>query len=133
MIPQNQPLEGFQPNHPAHQFRLVLRSDTGPNSWTSTIELDTRPGSPARFLIFTLPTPVKPLAGGLQQLGHAQSEFVVRLAGEASPAQLVDLSHTHQKEWMPTMLTTFAGSQAALAILLNRGRISVVLHEGEAL
>jgi hypothetical protein len=82
-------------------------------------------------MILDLPAKVKNPTGQMVQLSDTRSEFVVDLLGLASPATVKDLSGLPIKDWIPTLLVSFAETQASIGILVTHGRVSVTLHAGE--
>ena len=82
-------------------------------------------------MILELPAKVKNPTGQMVQLSDARSEFVVDLLAPASPATLKDLSAMPLKDWMATLLISFAETQASIGVLVTHGRVSVTLHGGE--
>jgi hypothetical protein len=129
---QSQPLGNIQPEnkHTHHQLTIILTGNDG-STWSTEFHLDTKLEAPRRFLILAIQGKVQKPAGNMVQVSETKSEFTVQLRGSASPAVLRDLSATPLKDWIPTLLISFAESQAAIGILVNRGRVSVTLNEGE--
>ena len=129
---QTQPLGSAQPEskHVHHELQVILRGNDG-SSWSTEFQFDTRSAAPRRFMILELPAKVKNPTGQMVQLSDARSEFVVDLLAPASAATLKDLSAMPLKEWMATLLISFAETQASIGILVTHGRVSVTLHGGE--
>jgi hypothetical protein len=131
-IHQTFPLGCLQPEHkhPSHQLQILLRGDNG-SAWSTVLTFDTRNSAPRRLLILELPAKVKTPGGIMTQRSDTRSDFAVTLAGPAVPATLRDLTDTPLPEWMSTMYEIFAECPAAIGILVTRGNLSVVLHEGD--
>ena len=129
---QTQPLGSAQPEskHVHHELQVILRGNDG-SSWSTEFQFDTTAAAPRRFVILELPGKVKNPTGQMIQLSDARSEFVVDLLAPASAATLKDLSAMPLKEWMATLLISFAETQASIGILVTHGRVSVTLHGGE--
>jgi hypothetical protein len=128
---ESRPLGLIRPatTHDKHELRIILTSDK--NQWRSTLTLDTRQNAKAQFLIFKIEAPLRRPTGEMKQITNTQSEFLVRIQGPAAMASIMNLSPLPIKEWMQTMFSTFAQSQAAIAVLCTHGRVSVTLHGGD--
>lgn len=115
--------------HEVHELNLVIRGKDG--EWTKTLNLNLRPAAPAQFWIYELSAAVKKSTEQMKQLSSTHSEFSVGLQGASSPVKVTDLSGQPTSEWMISMFKIFARCQAAIAILVSHGRVSVTLHQGD--
>ena len=129
-IQHSHPLGILRPRnqHQTHHLKITLLNADGQPAWSTILDLDTQPESARKFIVFELSSALRPPGGLMRQHADEHSELLVPLAGVVRLPVVQDLSAQPLHEWMPTMFATFARCPAAIAVLVNQGRVSTILN-----